>query len=78
MFVSAVLVVCCVALVWMSRGARPLKTPDFANKLDDREQNLEMLAQVKDQFSLAVYKKAYNIEDGELQKKKTEAGGVVD
>jgi hypothetical protein len=74
LFVFAVLVACCVAMVWMSKDARPYKTPDAADKLNDREQNLEMLAQVKDRFSLAVYKRAYNIEDSELQKKKVEAG----
>jgi hypothetical protein len=34
--------------------------------MKDREQILNMLAKVDDQFSLSIYKRVYNIDDGEL------------
>lgn len=34
--------------------------------MNDREQILEMLTKVKNQFSLSIYKKAYNISDAEI------------
>ena len=39
-------------------------------KCKDREQVLEMLTKVSDQFSLSVYKRAYNITDEEISEKK--------
>jgi hypothetical protein len=38
--------------------------------MKDREQIVEMLTTVKDQFSLSVYKKAYNISDVEIAEKR--------
>jgi hypothetical protein len=38
--------------------------------MKDREQILEMLAKVQDQFSLSIYKKVYNITDVELAEKR--------
>ena len=38
--------------------------------MKDREQILEMLAKVKDQFSLSIYKKVYNISDAEIAEKR--------
>ena len=37
--------------------------------MKDREQILEMLTKVKDQFSLSIYKKVYHISDAEIAKK---------
>jgi hypothetical protein len=36
----------------------------------DREQILEMLTKVQDQFSLSIYKKVYNISDEEIAEKR--------
>ena len=36
----------------------------------DREQILEMLAKVTDQFSLSIYKKVYNISDAKIAEKR--------
>ena len=38
--------------------------------MKDREQILEMLTKVKDQFSLSIYKKVYNISDTEIAEKR--------
>jgi len=38
--------------------------------MKDREQILEMLTKVKDQFSLSIYKKVYNISDIEIAEKR--------
>ena len=38
--------------------------------MKDREQILEMLTKVKDQFSLSIYKKVYHISDIEIAEKR--------
>ena len=44
--------------------------------MKDREQILEMLAKVKDQISLSIYKKVYNISDDEISEKRKTIGGA--
>ena len=38
--------------------------------MKDREQILEMLTKVQDQFSLSIYKKVYQISDEEIAEKR--------
>lgn len=38
--------------------------------MKDREQILEMLTKVQDQFSLSIYKKVYQISNGEIAEKR--------
>ena len=38
--------------------------------MKDREQILEMLTKVQDQFSLSIYKKVYKISDEEIAEKR--------
>ena len=62
--------VCCIALIWFMYDARVGLSRSPSMKCKDREQVLEMLTKVSDQFSLSVYKRAYNITDEEISEKK--------
>lgn len=77
-FVFAVLVLCCLALIWMWQDARQPQPSNPVKKIDDSGQNAEMLAKVKDRFSLAVYRKVYNIGDEESDKPEGDAGDGSD
>lgn len=49
-----------------SLDARQNKTESPPNRLKDREQVLEMLAKVGDQFSLSIYKKVHSISENDM------------
>jgi hypothetical protein len=56
----------CIVFIWLLIDARQSKTESPPNSLKDREQVLEMLAGVGDQFSLSIYKKAYKISENDM------------
>jgi len=56
----------CAALVWLLLDARKNKTESPPNRIKDREQVIEMLATVGDQFSFSIYKKAYKIDENDI------------
>lgn len=64
------LVACCGAFTWLFLKIHRVKKQTLANKLNDREQILEMLTSVSDQSALSVYKNAYKIEDFEIAEKR--------
>ena len=63
-------IVCCVALAWFIYDARVGLSKSPSMNCKGREQILEMLTKVSDQFSLSVYKRAYNITDEEISEKR--------
>jgi len=64
------LVVCCFSLIWSFLQARQEKIQVPATKVNDKEEILEMLTRVEDQFSLSVYKNTYNISDNQIAEKR--------
>jgi hypothetical protein len=53
----------------MTLKARHETGAEDADSADDREQIVEMVSGVEDQFSLSVYKSVYGLEDHELKRK---------
>ena len=66
LFLIVVLAGCCVVIVWLLRDARLPQTRKPTDQINDREQIAGMLTKVKDQTTLSVYKKVYDIPDEKM------------
>ncbi|MFZ0132852.1 MAG: hypothetical protein WAK95_09945 [Desulfobacterales bacterium] len=69
-FLTFLLVLSCCGFVWMLLKSRPSK-PDSVPRKTDKEQIVDMLAHVKDQFALSIYKQSYDIADHEIAMNET-------
>jgi hypothetical protein len=65
-FLVGVLVICILSLIGLTRNIWRRHEPEKTDSIDDRKQILAMLANVKDQFSLSIYKEVYKIKPGEI------------
>ena len=65
-----VLVVCCIALIWFYLDAQQEDAGPKELNTENREQVIEMLAQVGDHFTMSIYQKVYNIDTREIESKK--------
>ena len=66
LFLIVVLAGCCVVMIWLLRDANLPQTRKPADQIKDREQVAEMLDKVKDQSSLTVYRKVYDIAEEKM------------
>lgn len=72
LFLIVVLAGCCLAIVWLLRDAQLPQTRKPTDQINDREQIEEMLTKVKDQSTLSVYKKVYDIPDDKKTSEESE------
>ncbi len=64
-FLTLLLVLSCCGVMWMLLKSRPSK-PQSVPRKNDKEHIVNMLAHVKDQFALSIYKRSYDIADREI------------
>jgi len=64
-FLTLFLAIGCCGILWMMFKSRPSKPQSIPRKTD-KEQIVNMLAHVRDQFALSIYKQSYGIADREI------------
>ena len=72
LFLIVVLAGCCAVIVWLLRDAQLPQTRKPTDQINDREQIAEMLTKVKDQSTLSVYKKVYDVPDEKMPSEENE------